>query len=107
MFKYLENDFISCSICSEIFYSKIGKNAIVLNCGHTFCRPCLLDMINIGRKTCPSDNKIINIDQNNLIENKIIKTTIELLKFEINIKSLTKLYFYYCTKCQQFISSLL
>ena len=105
MFKYLENDFISCSICSEIFYSKIGKNAIVLNCGHTFCRPCLLDMINRGRKTCPSDNKIINIDQNNLIENKIIKTTIELLKFEINIKSLTKLYFYYCTKCQQFISS--
>ena len=105
MFKYLESDYISCSICSEIYYSKVGKNAIILNCGHTLCKECLLDMIKRGRKTCPSDNKIINIDENNLIENKIIKTIIELLKITINIKSLSKLYFYYCSTCQQFISS--
>ena len=105
MFKYLDSDFFSCSICSEIYYSKVGKNAIILNCGHTICKQCLLDMINRGRKTCPSDNQIINIDENNLIENKIIKITIELLKIEINIKSLANLYFYYCSTCQQFISS--
>ena len=100
---FIDNEVISCQICNELFYSHQEKIPIVLNCGHTLCKHCLDNILKKGREKCPIDNQTeINIVKNHLIENKIIKQTIELLSLKIDIKSLSYLDFYYCFDCDQF-----
>ena len=104
---FIENGVISCQICVEEFYSKKEKIPIVLNCGHTICKQCLDNNLKKGREKCPIDNQTkIEIVKNKLIENKIIKKTIELLSMKIDIKSLSNLNFYYCLNCDEFFSSI-
>ncbi len=104
---FIDNEVISCQICNEQFYSNKEKIPIVLNCGHTLCKECLNNILKKGREKCPIDNNTeIKIEKNHLIENIIIKKTIELLSMKIDIKSLSKLDFYYCFNCDIFLSSI-
>ena len=101
-------DSFSCLVCLEQFYDLEQNVAVVLECGHTICKKCLINILNSGRKLCPIDNRteIKLPNANNYIENKIIQKAITLnYNLKINTKSLTKLYFYYCFECNLFLSS--
>ena len=112
MKKYISSviyaDSFSCLVCLEQFYQIEQNVAVVLECGHTICKICLKKMLNKGIKLCPIDNKTeINLpNEFNFIENKIIHKSIALnFNLKINIRPLTKLFFYYCSECNNFISS--
>ena len=104
----INEDVFACQICLEQFYMNEDKFAVSLECGHTICKRCLKDMLKTGRDQCPIDNKteISLPNEYNYIENYIVRKAVILTRnLNINIKSLTKLYFYYCSKCDKFLSS--
>ena len=104
----INEDIFSCQICLEQFYTDNDKFAVSLECGHTICKKCLKDILKTGRNQCPIDNQteISLPNEYNYIENYIIRKAVILNRnLNINIKSLTKLYFYYCSKCDKFLSS--
>ncbi|XP_042893012.1 uncharacterized protein LOC122267095 [Penaeus japonicus] len=48
----MEQD-LTCGVCSEV-YSEGERDPVLLpNCGHTFCRPCLLSLEKNGCLECP------------------------------------------------------
>lgn len=104
----IDEDFISCPICLEVYYSYENKLPLCIECGHTLCKKCL-ESLSIGDKLeCPFDKRFINLSQSNhsKVENLIIKTTISIIKsLQINVKSLTKLSMVYCHTCDMFISN--
>ncbi len=111
MQKYISSviyaDSFACLVCLEQFYQIEQNVAVVLECGHTICKKCLKDMLKSGIKLCPIDNRteIKLPNEYNFIENKIIHKAISLnYNLIINTKSLTKLYFYYCSDCNLFLS---
>ena len=104
----INDDVFSCQICLELFYKDEDKFAVALECGHTICKKCLKDILKTGRNQCPIDNQteISLPNEYNYIENYIIRKAVILTRnLNINFKSLTKLYFYYCSKCDKFLSS--
>ncbi|XP_042893010.1 uncharacterized protein LOC122267094 isoform X2 [Penaeus japonicus] len=45
---------VTCVVCSEL-YTRGSREPVVLPlCGHTFCRPCLCNLENTGRLSCPT-----------------------------------------------------
>lgn len=45
---------MTCIVCSEL-YTRGSREPVVLPlCGHTFCRPCLCNLENTGRLSCPT-----------------------------------------------------
>jgi len=38
----------SCSVCTDLL-----QDPVTLNCGHSFCRQCILDVANVGNSLCP------------------------------------------------------
>lgn len=45
---------VTCIVCSEL-YTRGSREPVVLPlCGHTFCRPCLCNLENTGRLSCPT-----------------------------------------------------
>ena len=43
---------LNCSVCSED-YDASGRKALVLQCSHSFCEQCLVEMQTSGNKRCP------------------------------------------------------
>tara|TARA_B100001250_G_C19770754_1_gene777057 strand:- start:133 stop:612 length:480 start_codon:yes stop_codon:yes gene_type:complete len=65
------NDIISCPICLEKY-----KHPRNLKCGHSFCTTCL-HTINFNNEiTCPLCREITSFDENNLLINLPINTTL-------------------------------
>ena len=98
---FLSLDGLSCQICMEQFYQNEQNVAVSLECGHTICKKCLKDMLKRERDKCPIDQMttIQLPNEYNFIENKIIQRIISLYgNLNIDVKPLTKVYFYYCHK---------
>ena len=98
----------SCPICMEQFYECEQNIAVSLECGHTICKKCLKDMLKREKKQCPIDRQteIQLPNEYNFTENKIIQRIISLYgNLNINVKPLTKIYFYYCSNCDMFLSN--
>lgn len=47
-------DYLLCGICFNVI-----EEAVILKCGHTFCRICIVRAIDLNNK-CPLDNSFIN-----------------------------------------------
>ena len=108
MVDFLSLEGLSCQICMEQFYENEQNVAVSLECGHTICKKCLKDMLNRKREKCPIDQEttIQLPNEYNFTENKIIQRIISLYgNLNIDVKPLTKVYFYYCNNCDSFLSN--
>ena len=65
------NDIISCPICLEKY-----KHPRNLKCGHSFCTTCLHTINFNSEITCPLCREITSFDENNLLINLPINTTL-------------------------------
>jgi RING-type zinc-finger len=65
---------IECPICAEIYSDKFKP--LVINCGHTVCKPCIITLVSKGYNKCPICNREYNTDINKLSVNyQIIQLT--------------------------------
>lgn len=108
MVNIIDEDYISCPICLEVYYANENKIPLCLECGHTLCKKCLESLSKNQILECPIDKRRINFSLSNQmkVENLIIKDSISIIKsLQINVKPLTKLSMYYCNACDMFISN--
>ena len=107
-----ENETLLCKICMCEF-NQNEYIPICLNCGHSFCINCLVD---IGKKQktdfkCSKCNIKVKIEnKKDLIDNIIILKFLKLYNLyidtnPINFKSLLILKFCYCKNCNLFLTS--
>jgi uncharacterized protein YbaR (Trm112 family) len=59
---------ITCPICFDTFNDK-DKIPRILQCGHTFCQSCLMDLRTSNILTCPTCRKYFSADVKQLIKN--------------------------------------
>ncbi|XP_063588386.1 uncharacterized protein LOC134765631 isoform X2 [Penaeus indicus] len=45
---------VTCIVCSELYTRGTREPVVLPLCGHTFCRPCLCNLENTGRLSCPT-----------------------------------------------------
>ena len=100
------DELFCCPVCEEKYDLDNEKNPLCLECGHTLCKKCLNDIITRQILQCPLDSKQITstfIDA--FIRNKIIEKAVKISNdFIFKCKNLTKLEFFYCYKCDLFLS---
>ena len=101
---------VSCTICYE-YYSN-DRPAIMLECSHTYCKPCLDSLLEKKQNLCSLCRKDYNLNnentQNIFWENKTITKLLDLLNIlNINIEIFLSfpLSFKYCQNCEQFITN--
>ena len=104
-----EMNMFECTICFED-YNSSHKKPLVLRCGHTFCKYCVLDIFfkNQGVKRCPLnciDNLVYkNIDDvtvNYFVLNMIEQSAVQ-EKCSVHHTSLCDMY---CSNCDKRICS--
>ena len=104
---------LTCQICTSL-YNDEAHTPIVINCGHTFCKFCLLKLIsNDSYKSCPICKKKIESDKNT---NESLIPNYELLSLLIQIsdKNLensceshpSEKLLFFCSKCKVLICQL-
>jgi hypothetical protein len=54
---FIEKNSMECGVCLET-YDSAQKQPVVLDCGHTICKECITDILDMG-STCPFDRKQI------------------------------------------------
>lgn len=59
---------IACPICFDTYNDK-DKIPRILQCGHTFCQNCLMDLRTSNILTCPTCRKYFSPDVKQLIKN--------------------------------------
>jgi E3 ubiquitin-protein ligase KEG len=72
---------IACPICYDHYNDK-DKIPRILQCGHTFCQNCLMDLRTSNILTCPTCRKYFAPDVKQLIKNFTILG--KEFKYEIN-----------------------
>ena len=100
------DDILCCSVCEEKYKINDEKNPLCLGCGHTLCKKCLKGIINNHILQCPiCTRRITNTYIDSFIENKIIEKAVNIANnICFKCKNLTKLEFFYCYKCDIFLT---
>ena len=100
------DELLCCQVCQEKYKINDEKNPLCLECGHSLCKQCLNDIITRQNLHCPFDSKqITNTFIDAFIRNKIIEKAVKISsEFNLKCKNLTKLEFFYCYKCDKFLS---
>ena len=100
------DELLCCQVCQEKYKLNDEKIPLCLECGHSLCKQCLNDIITRQNLHCPFDSKqITNTFIDAFIRNKIIEKAVKISsEFNLKCKNLTKLEFFYCYKCDKFLS---
>ena len=100
------DELLCCGVCQEKYGLNEEKNPLCLECGHSLCKQCLNNIITRQNLHCPFDSKqITNTFIDAFIRNKIIEKAVKISsEFNLKCKNLTKLEFFYCYKCDKFLS---
>ena len=100
------DELLCCQVCQEKYKLNDEKIPLCLECGHSLCKQCLNDIISRQNLHCPFDSKqITNTFIDAFIRNKIIEKAVKISsEFNLKCKNLTKLEFFYCYKCDKFLS---
>lgn len=100
------DELLCCQVCQEKYKLNEEKNPLCLECGHSLCKQCLNNIITRQNLHCPFDSKqITNTFIDAFIRNKIIEKAVKISsEFNLKCKNLTKLEFFYCYKCDKFLS---
>jgi hypothetical protein len=106
---------ISCPICYDNYNEK-DKIPRILQCGHTFCQSCLMDLRTSSILTCPTCRKYFAPDVKQLIKNFTILDFLNQHKDAIDnseaedhisekfcVKHPQKKVKYFCENCQMHI----
>lgn len=102
-----------CPICYDT-YDDQAQVPRILQCGHTFCQRCLMDLRTSNMLTCPTCRNLFSPDVNQLIKNftildflsqKKAKEDIPTAKMSTCVKHKNKKCKYLCEDCQTSICS--
>lgn len=78
-------DAVTCGVCSE-FFEKGIRDPLVLPCGHTFCRSCVMNVRRTGNFLCPICRQTHNnVDVNKLLINySLLSLSSNYEKFQVS-----------------------